>query len=66
MAHDKKFLVGRNRFVLLTGIGQWTEREAVPSDVVRDAPAKPCSERIACCFSNARPDTDKDKAFRTR
>ena len=37
MAHDKKFLVGRNRFVLLTDIGQWTEREAVPSDVVRDA-----------------------------
>ena len=37
MAHDKKFLVGRNRFVLLTDIGQWTERESVPSDVVRDA-----------------------------
>jgi 3-dehydroquinate synthase len=37
MAHDKKFLVGRNRFVLLTDIGQWAEREAVPSDVVRDA-----------------------------
>jgi len=37
MAHDKKFIVGRNRFVLLTDIGQWTEREAVPTDVVRDA-----------------------------
>jgi 3-dehydroquinate synthase len=37
MAHDKKFVTGRNRFVLLTGIGRWTEREGVPADMVRAA-----------------------------
>ena len=37
MAHDKKFVAGRNRFVLLADIGQWVEREGVPMDVVRDA-----------------------------
>jgi 3-dehydroquinate synthase len=37
MRHDKKFTQGENRFVLLTDIGQWAEREAVPMDVVRDA-----------------------------
>ncbi|MFW6189684.1 MAG: 3-dehydroquinate synthase [Planctomycetota bacterium] len=37
MQYDKKFTTGRNRFVLLTGIGEWTERQGVPMDVVRDA-----------------------------
>ena len=37
MAHDKKFTVGRNRFVLLADIGRWEERDAVPTDIVRDA-----------------------------
>jgi 3-dehydroquinate synthase len=37
MAHDKKFVTGRNRFVLLTDIGQWTEREGVPTELVREA-----------------------------
>lgn len=37
LAHDKKFVTGRNRFVLLEGIGRWTEREGVPEDVVRQA-----------------------------
>jgi 3-dehydroquinate synthase len=37
MAHDKKFVTGRNRFVLLTDIGEWVEREGVPADVVRSA-----------------------------
>ncbi len=37
MEHDKKFISGRNRFVLLSDIGQWTEREGVPAGVVRAA-----------------------------
>lgn len=37
MAHDKKFVTGRNRFVLLTDIGRWTEREGVPEELVRAA-----------------------------
>jgi 3-dehydroquinate synthase len=37
MEHDKKFVTGQNRFVLLTDIGQWAEREAVPAPVVREA-----------------------------
>jgi 3-dehydroquinate synthase len=37
MAHDKKFLTGRNRFVLLTDIGQWVEREGVPAELVHEA-----------------------------
>jgi 3-dehydroquinate synthetase len=37
MAHDKKFVTGRNRFVLLTGIGRWRQRESVPVDLVRSA-----------------------------
>ena len=37
MAHDKKFVAGRNRFVLLSEIGRWVEREGVPMDAVRDA-----------------------------
>ena len=37
MAHDKKFITGRNRLVLLTDVGQWTEREGVPADLVREA-----------------------------
>ena len=37
MAHDKKFVTGRNRFILLAGIGRWEEREGVPEDLVRSA-----------------------------
>lgn len=37
MRHDKKFVTGSNRFVLLTAIGRWTEREGVPGDLVREA-----------------------------
>ncbi len=37
MAHDKKFIAGRNRFVLLSDIGRWVEREGVPTDLVRRA-----------------------------
>jgi len=37
MTHDKKFVTGRNRFVLLTGIGRWAEREGVPAEQVRAA-----------------------------
>ncbi|MFO7957450.1 MAG: 3-dehydroquinate synthase [Candidatus Brocadiia bacterium] len=37
MQHDKKFIKGTNRFVLLEGIGRWTEREGVPEDVIRPA-----------------------------
>jgi 3-dehydroquinate synthase len=37
LGHDKKFTTGRNRFVLLEGIGRWTVREAVPEEVVRRA-----------------------------
>ncbi|NLW51220.1 MAG: 3-dehydroquinate synthase [Candidatus Brocadiaceae bacterium] len=37
MAHDKKFVTGRNRFVLLSGIGEWTAREDVPEDMIRAA-----------------------------
>jgi 3-dehydroquinate synthase len=36
MAHDKKFVTGRNRFVLPTDIGQWVEQEGVPADLVRE------------------------------
>ncbi len=37
MAHDKKFITGRNRFVLLSDIGDWVDREGVPMDVIRTA-----------------------------
>jgi len=37
LRHDKKFTTGKNRFVLLTDIGQWTEREGLDMDSVRDA-----------------------------
>ncbi len=37
MEHDKKFVTGRNRFVLLRDIGQWVEREGVPTELVRKA-----------------------------
>jgi len=37
MAHDKKFVTGRNRFVLLEDVGQWVEREGVPAEIVRKA-----------------------------
>jgi 3-dehydroquinate synthase len=37
MAHDKKFITGRNLFVLLSDIGQWTSKEGVPMDMVRRA-----------------------------
>ena len=36
MKHDKKFIRGRNRFVLLGRIGSWTCREGVPEDLVRN------------------------------
>ena len=36
MSHDKKFTTGENRFVLLPDIGQWTERQGVPVDLVRE------------------------------
>ena len=36
MAHDKKFVTGRNRFVLLADVGQWVEREGVPTDLIRN------------------------------
>jgi 3-dehydroquinate synthase len=37
MAHDKKFVTGANRFILLTDIGQWISREGVDEELVRDA-----------------------------
>ena len=37
MQHDKKFITGKNRFVLLTGLGRWTERAGVPEDVIERA-----------------------------
>ncbi len=37
MAHDKKFLAGRNRFVLVTDIGRVRVTEGVPSSVIREA-----------------------------
>lgn len=37
MQHDKKFVSGRNRFVLLTGVGEWTEYEGVPREVITEA-----------------------------
>jgi len=37
MAHDKKFVTGRNRFVLLADVGQWVEREGIPMEVVQRA-----------------------------
>ncbi len=37
MQHDKKFVSGRNRFVLLTDVGEWTEETDVPASVVRKA-----------------------------
>jgi len=37
MKHDKKFVTGRNRFVLLSAIGRWVEREGVPDELVRAA-----------------------------
>jgi 3-dehydroquinate synthase len=35
MAHDKKFITGANRFILLTDIGQWVCREGVDEGLVR-------------------------------
>ena len=37
MEHDKKFITGRNRFVLLSDVGRWVEREGVPMELVRQA-----------------------------
>ncbi len=37
MRHDKKFVSGQNRFVLLTAVGAWTEFEGVPEETVRAA-----------------------------
>jgi 3-dehydroquinate synthase len=37
MSHDKKFITGENRFILLTEIGEWTEEVGVPMEVVRRA-----------------------------
>jgi len=37
MRRDKKFVRGSNRFVLLTAIGEWTEKEGVPEDLVASA-----------------------------
>ncbi|MFO8007963.1 MAG: 3-dehydroquinate synthase [Candidatus Brocadiia bacterium] len=37
MQHDKKFVSGQNRFVLLTDVGSWTEFEGVPEETVRAA-----------------------------
>jgi len=34
MRHDKKFVRGSNRFVLLTAIGKWIEKEGVPEKLV--------------------------------
>ena len=35
MRHDKKFVRGANRFVLLTAIGRWVEKESVPQELVK-------------------------------
>jgi 3-dehydroquinate synthase len=35
--HDKKFVAGRNRYVLLSSIGQWSVREDVADEVVDEA-----------------------------
>lgn len=35
MEHDKKFITGQNRFVLLSDVGQWVEREGIPMELVR-------------------------------
>ncbi|KPK63647.1 MAG: hypothetical protein AMK73_05005, partial [Planctomycetes bacterium SM23_32] len=43
MAHDKKFTTGRNRFVLLSDVGQWVEEEGVPTDLVRRVAAEAVS-----------------------
>jgi len=37
MQHDKKFITGQNRFVLLSDLGEWTERQGVPEPLVRGA-----------------------------
>ncbi len=37
MAHDKKFVTGENCFILLSDIGQWVERTAVPMELVERA-----------------------------
>jgi 3-dehydroquinate synthetase len=37
MQHDKKFITGQNRFVLLTGLGRWAEQVGVPEDVIERA-----------------------------
>jgi 3-dehydroquinate synthase len=36
LRHDKKFITGANRFILLEDIGAWTCREGVDMDAVRD------------------------------
>jgi 3-dehydroquinate synthase len=35
LLHDKKFVRGKNRFVLPTGIGQVQTREAIPDELIR-------------------------------
>lgn len=35
MKYDKKFVGGVNRFVLMTGIGEWTEYTGVPEEHIR-------------------------------
>ncbi|MHC4480377.1 MAG: 3-dehydroquinate synthase [Planctomycetota bacterium] len=37
MAHDKKFVIGENRFILLADIGRWVEHRGVPMELVRRA-----------------------------
>ncbi len=37
MRHDKKFITGENRFVLLTETGRWIERTGVPEAVIHRA-----------------------------
>lgn len=37
LKHDKKFVTGKNRFVLLTEIGHWTEREDIDAELIRSA-----------------------------
>ncbi len=40
MQHDKKFISGTNRFVLLRKIGEWTEYEGVPEELIREVAAR--------------------------
>jgi 3-dehydroquinate synthetase len=34
MSHDKKFIAGRNRFVLASGIGRVKVVESIPTDMI--------------------------------